>query len=52
MSVGDIKGSRRRFKQLRREGHAPRAAGVSVSVSIERARKLAAAEQKRKAGKK
>ena len=41
MSVGDIKGSRRRFKVRQINGHAPTPKGVSVSALIERNRKIA-----------
>ena len=42
MSVGDIKGYRRRFKARQIAGHAPRPAGRSVAESIERNRITAA----------
>lgn len=42
MSVGDIKGYRRRFKIRQINGHAPRPAGRSVAQSIERNRIIAA----------
>lgn len=42
MSVGDVKGSRRRFKALVAKGHAPRPAGRSVAHSIEREKAKAA----------
>lgn len=41
MSVGDIKGARRRFKQLERKGHAPRRTGRSVQEMIENNRRIA-----------
>ena len=41
MSVGDVKGSRRRFKVAQQQGHAPRAKGRSVSESVARERALA-----------
>lgn len=42
MSVGDIKGSRRRMKILRALGHFPPKRGLSVSESIDRNRRIAA----------
>jgi len=42
MSVGDIKGSRRRIKQLRAVGHFPKRAGLTVAESIVRNRAQAA----------
>lgn len=51
MSVGDNKGSRRRFKLRQQAGHAPRASGMSVGKMIERnkvmAMRMAAAASKR-----
>lgn len=41
MSVGDIKGARRKAKQRERDGHAPRKQGLSVAQSIERNRAIA-----------
>ena len=46
MSIGDVKGSRRRFKTRRAEGHAPKPVGLSVSAMIERNRIKAANAQK------
>jgi len=42
MSVGDIKGARRRFREAQRNGHAPRPKGRSVADMIEKNRALAA----------
>lgn len=42
MSVGDIKGFKRRLKTLQKSGHAPRKQGRSVSESIEYNRRQAA----------
>lgn len=51
MSVGDMKGSRRRIKRLKSDGNFPKASGLSVSQSIDRnretARRMAAASVKR-----
>lgn len=44
MSVGDVKGFRRRFKVLENKGHAPKRSHISVSESIARARLAAARE--------
>lgn len=41
MSVGDIKGSRRRFKVRQLNGQAPVPKGASVATLIERNRKIA-----------
>jgi hypothetical protein len=42
MSVGDVKGFRRRMKVLAILGHAPKPSGLSVSESIAREREAAA----------
>lgn len=41
MSVGDIKGFRRRLKVLEVKGHMPKRASVSVAVSVQRERERA-----------
>lgn len=41
MSIGDIKGSRRRAKILKAKGHFPPKRGLSVSEYIERNRAIA-----------
>jgi hypothetical protein len=41
MSVGDVKGYRRRLKQMRNAGHAPKRSGLSVAASIDRNRRIA-----------
>lgn len=46
MSVGDIKGSRRRFKILTRKGQAPKRPGHSTSEAIARERAFAARQAK------
>lgn len=52
MSVGDVRGARRRQKIRQIEGHAPTPKGRSVSASIEaerrKAQRMAAAAQKKK----
>lgn len=48
MSVGDIKGSRRRIKILKAEGHFPKKHGLSVSEMIIRNRTIAARMAKAK----
>jgi hypothetical protein len=51
MSVGDIRGSRRRFKARIAAGHAPRPGQSSVAQSIDRekrkAMRIAAASKKK-----
>lgn len=42
MSVGDIKGARRRFKDRQKKGHAPKKSGLNVAQSIARHRAIAA----------
>ena len=42
MSIGDVKGSRRRFKVRKAAGTAPKPVGMSVSAMIERNRQKAA----------
>lgn len=42
MSVGDIKGARRRIKVLKQKGHFPRPASGSIAQSIAKAKELAA----------
>lgn len=46
MSIGDIKGARRRFKVRKAAGQAPKPAGLSVSAMIERNRQKAANQAK------
>lgn len=46
MSVGDVKGYRRRQKILRQAGELPKKSGLSVSASIERNRRIALNQQK------
>ncbi len=46
MSVGDIKGYRRRFKILKQLGHAPTPKGRSVGEAVEAARRAAARQAK------
>jgi hypothetical protein len=46
MSVGDIKGARRRFKQRQRKGEAPKKQGLSTTQLIERNRRIAANQAK------
>lgn len=41
MSIGDIKGARRRFKKRQQLGHAPKPNGLSIAQSIERNREVA-----------
>ena len=50
MSVGDVKGFRRRLKVLKHKGHLPKPASGSVqeSVAREKAAALAAAKRKKK----
>ena len=52
MSVGDIKGSRRRIKQLKAQGHFPRTTSLSFVASLQwekdKARRMAAAATKKK----
>lgn len=50
MSVGDIKGYRRRVKLLKRAGHFPKAPGMSVQALIQRGKDLAARAAKIKKG--
>ena len=52
MSVGDIKGARRRTKQLKAKGHFPRPSYSDAHTSIARERAKAQAEARRAAGKK
>lgn len=52
MSVGDVKGSRRRFKIRQIQGHAPKPSGLSVAQSIARNREVALRMAKSSAGKK
>lgn len=40
MSVGDIKGARRRYRILQRQGKAPRKSKLSVVASIARGKAL------------
>lgn len=42
MSVGDVKGYRRRLKQAKARGHAPRKSYSTVAASIAQARAMAA----------
>lgn len=46
MSVGDVKGSRRRFKQREKLGHTPKRSGLSVSESIARNKEIALRQAK------
>lgn len=48
MSVGDVKGSRRRFKQRQQLGHAARPARLSVGEAIAKNRAAAARADKAK----
>jgi hypothetical protein len=48
MSVGDVRGFRRRLKQLERLGHTPKRSHRSVSESIEHNRRIAAKMAKTK----
>lgn len=50
MSVGDIKGSRRRAKLLKRAGHFPKAPGMSVQALIQRNKDIASKAAKIKKG--
>lgn len=51
MSVGDVKGYRRRLKILRRMGHAPKKTELSVAGAIDRNRRIAARMAKAASGK-
>lgn len=42
MSVGDVKGFRRRLKQLERKGHMPVRSHLTVAESIAKNREIAA----------
>lgn len=50
MSVGDIKGARRRTKLLKRKGHYPKVPGLSVQALIQRNKDVAARAAKIKKG--
>lgn len=52
MSVGDIKGSRRRNLLAKRRGHFPKPSGLNVMALIQRNKEIALRAAKAKGGKK
>lgn len=47
MSVGDVKGFRRRLKVLKHKGHLPKPSGISIQDAVAREKAIAAAAAKR-----